>query len=457
MSEKLMKKSRTKQFALLGVVAMAALTMWGCGTDGYSDPEAAGRAELAALVTTPNAPAIIDAPTLKSWIDQGKLNAAPGSLMSRDRVALVSVASMKNYTTQTKLHIPGAALFDSGTELYAVREEALGPVGSMVPSGAMMDSLVRKLGIDGNTTIVLTLPKGSTDSEHYAQSRAYFTFRYWGFDRNRVKILNGGDDAWDVSGYSALTKAAPAIAASSHSVSQNKAGLKDMLRASMCEMIQTVDTLIADPSQLNTWQMIDARGPSTTPYITNALRTQAPAGTAHAFMFVGDRVNADAARNRLYPSKTELVNRMALYPVKNGAEDAFVSPSKKTIVMCGSAISASPSFVLFDAVLGVPEGDISMYDGSSGQWNGYSTTRIAASSPTATAGQIEAWAFDNALNPRSQGTLPATGATLLSNYALYAPSNPLMNQIEEFDRAYMTPATAPVSGGSAGGSAGGGC
>ena len=464
MSEK-MKKSRVLIAALLGTVMIVALTLWGCGTSGYDDVAAAKNA----AITTTKAPAIIDAATLKQWIDEGKLNAPAGSL---DRVALVTVTSMKNYTTASKKHIPGAALFDSGTELYSTREEGLGPVGSMVPAGAQMDTVIKKLGIDANTTIVLTIPKASADSEHYTQSRAYFTFRYWGFDRNRVKILNGGDDAWDVkaavdpAGYPVLTKTIPPITASTYSVAKNKAGLKDILRYSLSEMIERVDALLADSTLLSSWQMVDARGFTTSPYFTNALRTQDlnpkawPAAT-HALMFLEDRVANTSTRNRLYPDKTTFETRMATYNLKAGTVDALLSPTKKTVVMCGSAISASPSFVLFDAVLGVPEGQIMMYDGSSSQWNGYSNARITAANPTATSGQIAAWAFDTRVTFDGTGTAalnwPASSLTLLTGYALYAPSNPLMNQIETADKAYMTPAAAAGTTTSAGGSAGGGC
>lgn len=453
MSEMIVKQSRLFRAVLLGTVMSAALTLWGCGTSSYDDVAAARNAALDAAVTTTKTPAIIDAATLKGWMDEGKVNAPAGSL---DRVALVSVTTMKNYSTTSKLHIPGAALLDSSSELYATREEGLGPVGSMVPAGAQMDTVIKKLGIDANTTIVLTIPKASTDSEHYAQSRAYFTFRYWGFDRNRVKILNGGDDSWDFAGYTALTKAAPVISPSTYSVAKNKSGLKDILRYSMTELLTRVDAMIADSTQLDSWQMIEARGATTTPYLTNALRTKDPSGgTAHAMMFLADRVNGETTRNRLYPSKNDLITRMATLPLKNGVDDAFISPAKKTIVMCGSAISASPSFVLFDAVLGVPEGQIMMYDGSSSQWNGYSNARITAANPTATAGQIAAWAFDT----RIQGTMPTTGtlATLLTGYALNAPSSTLMNQIENADKAYMTPVTTTGGTVTTGGSAGGGC
>jgi len=445
MSESRIKRSRLKILALLGVAAMTAVSMWGCGTDGYDNP-----------VTTTNAPAIIDAPTLKSWVDEGKLNAPAGR---SDRVVLVSVTTMANYTTASRLHIPGAVLLDSGTQLYDTREEAQGPVPSMVPTGAQMDTVIKKLGIDDKTTIVLTIPKKSTDPEHYAQSRAYFTLRYWGFDRNRIKILNGGDDAWDAqvaasaAGYTPLTKAVPSITPTTYSVAKNKDGLKDVVRASMGEMYQRIDALIKDSSGLTTSQMLDVRGAAVSPYVTNAFRTTAMA-------FLGDRVNNEATRNRLYPTKDVLLQRMSTQTVTDGAGTAFLSPTKKTIVMCAGGVSASPSFVLFDAVLGVPEGDIMLYDGSANQWTGYSSARIAAASPSASVGQLAAWAFDTPVitgvltSTRAQGTMPATGAALLPHAALYAPSNLLMNQIETADKAYMDPETS--KGGAVSG-AGGGC
>ena len=69
---------------------------------------------------------------------------------------------------------------------------------------------------------------------------------------------------------------------------------------------------------------------------------------------------------------------MASLPVLDGISQTFISPNRKTIVMCGTSMSASPSFVLFDAVLGVPEGDIAMYDASSSQWNNYTFAKIHA-------------------------------------------------------------------------------
>ena len=115
---------------------------------------------------------------------------------------------------------------------------------------------------------------------------AYWTFRYWGFARDRVKILNGGDDAWDVAGRP-LTDALLVPTASTFTVSGNKV-LKDTLRISVGEMLAFVDSVNRDRSLLNTWQMLDVRGFATTPYVANAYRGSG------GYQFLTDRVNGEA-------------------------------------------------------------------------------------------------------------------------------------------------------------------
>jgi 3-mercaptopyruvate sulfurtransferase SseA len=424
----------------LGLAGALALAAWGCGgsagTTSYANP----------VTTTQTASAVIDAATLAKWTDEGKVNAPLGSA---DRVVIVSVATVANFTSATKKHIPDAVLLDYPNELTMTREEGLGPAGTMMLSGPRMDALVQKLGIDGSTTVVLTIPRGSTDSDIYQQSVAYWTFRYWGFSRDRVKILNGGDDAWDVAGR-ALTDALLAPTPSTFSVTANKT-LKDQLRVSVGEMITFVDTVNRDRTQLNTWQMLDVRGFTTTPYVANVYRGSG------GMQFLTDRVNGEAARNRLYPDQQTLIARLASSPVLDGATNAFLSPAKKTIVMCGSSTSASPSFVLFDAVLAVPEGDIAMYDGSSSQWNNYSVAKIKAAG--ATDAQAAAWAFDSA--SRAVGTLPAAVAgenPFVPGNFVYSPSQSEVNQIEAADKAYMAnTGSGAGGGGTTGGTTGGGC
>ena len=154
-------------------------------------------------------------------------------------------------------------------------------------------------------------------------------------------------------------------------------------------------------------------------------------------------MNGEATRNRLYPDQATLLSRMAASPVLDGAAQVFLSPAKKMLVMCGSSISASPTFVLFDAVLGVPEGDVAMYDGSSSQWNQYSVAKIKAAG--ASASQAATWAFDavtpGTSAPRAVGTLPAAvpgeNPFVPGNF-VYSPGQNEMNQIEAADKAYIS-------------------
>ncbi len=415
----------TATAALLAVLLCLTPLWLGCngtaGTTAYDDP----------VGTTATGP-IIDAATLVRWADEGRVNAPLGTA---DRVVIVSVTSRANFTSAVKRHIPDALFMDSSTELYATREEGLGPVGSDMPSGPQIDAVVQRLGIDDHTTIVLTIPRGSTDSEHYSQSRAYFTFRYWGFPKERLKILNGGDDAWEVAGQP-LTDAIVVVTPSAWSVRGNKA-LKDGLRYSVGEMMARVDQINADPSQLAEWQMIEPRGYTTTPYLTNALRGSG------GWQFAADRVNGETTRNHLYPDAATLAARFASLPVKDGTTDRFLSTDKKTVVMCGGGVTASATFVLFDAVLGVPEGNVAIYDGSSSQWQNYSVAKIRAAGATAT--QANTWAFD-VVSPgtsvlRSPSVLPSpvTGENIfIPGNFMYTPAQLEMSQEESADRAYMS-------------------
>lgn len=426
--------------AALGLALALLAGLAGCagetaGTTSYKNP-----------VTSTDEGAILSAQTLIKWADEGKINAPFGTA---DRVVVVSVTTAATFVT--KRHIPDSVVLQP-VEFSMTREEGLGPAPNLMPSGPVIDSLVQRLGIDGHTTIVLTVPKASSDSEMYQLSVAYWVFRYWGFSRDRLKILNGGDDAWEVAGQT-LTDAVVSVPKSTYTVSSNQ-NLKDVVRYSVGEMLTMVDNVNRDRKLLDTWQLLDVRGFATTPYLANTYRGNG------GMQFLTSRVNGEATRNRLYPSRDALISAMAASPVLDGATSVFLSPNKKMLVMCGSSVSASPTFVLFDAVLAVPEGDVIMYDGSSSQWNNYSTARILLAG--ASASQAATWAFDGVTpgtaSPRSIGVLPAPvpgeNPFIPGSFA-YLPSQPEANQVEIADKQHIAggggnPTPAPGGGGGSG-------
>ena len=97
----LMNSRRTAPLAAIGALTALALATWSCGgsagTTSYSNP----------ITTTKTDSAIIDAATLAKWTDEGKVNAPLGTA---DRVVVVSVATLANFTSTTKKHIPDAVL-----------------------------------------------------------------------------------------------------------------------------------------------------------------------------------------------------------------------------------------------------------------------------------------------------------------------------------------------------------
>ena len=156
------------------MLVTAVLSMGGCGGTGdsgngnYPDPNAS-------ITTTKTANALIEPATLKQWIDEGKLNNTDPA--SRDRVVVVTVATAAQYAAQ---HIPGAQLLYSSAELLMSRMEGVGSMSTMVIDGPTIDGMVKRLGIDSKTTVVFVASKGQNALN---ASRAYFTFRYWGFPR----------------------------------------------------------------------------------------------------------------------------------------------------------------------------------------------------------------------------------------------------------------------------------
>lgn len=465
MMQRFLMSRRTMLYSLAGMLMTAMMALYGCGGSGstgsgsYPDP----------TPTTTKSAAVIDASTLMAWINEGKLNAPMAAKASvdgaavkssaiLDRVVVVSPSTTTDWTT--KGHIPGAVRW--GTDETAMsRVEGLALAANMMPNGPMMDGIIQRLGIDGNTTIVISLPKNSS---LYGQSLIYWDLRYWGFPRERVKILNGGDDAWEAAGYALSTDATEKYTASTYSV-KNNAALNESFRYSIGDMITKTNAIIDNAALKDEWQLLEVRGATTTPYITNALRQPS------AVMFL-TRLNGDATKNYVYPDKATLISRMATLPVKDGTTDVYVSPTKKTIAMCGYSTSASPSFVLFDAILEVPAGNIALYDGSAGQWNNYSTGYLSAKYTTATPTQISLWSFNDPAITRSQlaagttwpiGTKDAKGNDITisiwtADSPALSPSHPDMNQILKEDKAYMTPTGSSTTGGTTGGgSAPSGC
>jgi 3-mercaptopyruvate sulfurtransferase SseA len=360
-----------------------------------------------------------------------------------DRVVILDVQSAATYSTA---HIPGA-LQVTDTDLYQVRQEGPAKDVNMVLDGAAMDALVQKYGIDNNTTIVFTGGSGA-GSIPLAVTRAYWTFRYWGFPKSMLKLLDGLNGAWTAAG-NALVADTPTVAPSTYSVKSN-AAFRPELRASLSEMIAVASGSVADAV------ILDARSSSTTgSYAGNAAQTAgvfAPAGDF--VVFEGHMKGAQALDYRtMYDGTT--FRFQAPEVLAAAFATVGVSGAKTTYVHCRTGMIASLAFFALDGILGWPAAN---YDASWSQWGQLSADAanggtLSAGSPwiTDTAALSEGITYNHATQPVELLTSDGgscSGTLGTGNVTTYTPtgcdgsfvpdsSATSGNQVEEEDALYM--------------------
>ena len=220
------RKRRSWQLVALSLcLLLAPLIMNSCGTSNYDKP-----------VTSQTSATLLSPETLKTWIDSGIVNST-----GFDRVVILDVTSLATYTAG---HIPGAQFVNSG-DIYQIRQEGPATDVNMVIEGARMDALIQKAGIDGNTTVVITTGAASpSGSAILTATRTFWTFRYWGFAKGKLKLLDGVNFAWKAA-YGLSTDTPPAPTPSTFSV-KNNARLRTDLRASLGDMINVAEGKVAN-------------------------------------------------------------------------------------------------------------------------------------------------------------------------------------------------------------------
>lgn len=393
----------------LACIAVVALLVWGCGGGGssYDTP-------TATQTPTP----LIDAATLKGWMDSGLVNSD-----DFENVVILQVGAEADYDAG---HIPGAHYW--GTITQAGRLEGLAyDVKVMVPNGQTVDAMIQRTGINEDTTIVISY---ATTTNIYYPARTYFTLRYWGFPKERIKVLNGGNNGWLDATYALTTDETPERV-SSYSVVDN-GELCDDLRYSIGEMIQAVDennASIADtgmPAYNIIQQTTDVR------VIANAI------GRSYAWFAENGTTTGGYFISAAEAAAVLLDNNGPLDDLTLGDFDEDL-PS---ITHCVSGMSCTPIFFAADALLGL---DIAVYDGSKSQWDLYRGDE-AGDDPLIN----NAWNVN--YNGRSTDTT-IVSATLADdinptlNFLFQSNDDPDANQIEQEDAEYMYPASGGTSSG----------
>lgn len=473
MSKTVWKKGRIALAGLFAVVALISLAMWGCGTSGYDSPSTTA-------ATTQTATALIDAGTLKQWVDAGLVNKAGGY----DRVVILDVsanASDGSNAYNTVGHIPGAQLISGGSNAFQETraEGPLSATGSMVCSGATIDSLIQNAGIDKYTTIVLTT-NATGASGAINMCRAYATFRYWGFPKNRLKVLDGGNYAWtattDKDGNAKpkydLTAIVPTIQKSTYGVAQNgTTNVNPGMRVSLSEMIAYVNDIVAGNAGKVT--IIDTvRGSTTTVNATVSGPTSDLIDTTKFTPFDGAMKGSysyHATRmlnGNYFKTADQLKADLSAAFGTDGSTalgDANRDATKTFITLCRAGNYASVGFFALDGIAyyNTTAVNVEWYDGSYGQWNLMaSLSQTAPDGITNAGGKLKdgsIWNTTSLMDNLTWNIAPPRSKTIIdytSRVLGVEPSYADGNQLENADRAYRSTVTGPTGGGATGG---GGC
>lgn len=443
------KKGSWKLSLQLLLVVAAALLLWGCSGGGsdYDAPEATNSTPITGQTQN----VLIDADTLKGWVDAGLVN----NDASYENVVILTAGG-----TYDAGHIPGAQNWS-----VAGMERWEGPVysGNMVLDGPTMDAMLCEYGIDERTTIVFA---GSGNP-----SRLYFNFRYWGFPKSKLKILNGNQAAWTNAGY-ALTTVVPNVATTSFSVRDLPAMNQDV-RASLNEVMIAVENETAAP--------LDTYG--------NTYATAPAVGGIFSDYSDGDGPNAEDASDYVIFQGTMLgakhANRVPDFYVAgnlNGEVESAaniqaslealgIDGSKPIITYCRAGNLASYGFMPIDVTVGW---DVMVYDGSWSQWGSLTNETgptYVPSADYALPAELSEWATDVLTTGNEDGVtleppvynINDASAPLIEKprfriiEGMLTPSDSDANSIEIEDLEYYN---TPPTGGAAtstSGAAGGGC
>jgi 3-mercaptopyruvate sulfurtransferase SseA len=323
----------------------------------------------------------------------------------------------------------------------------------MVPDGEFMDAAIQERGIREGSTIVFM----GNNSE-----RIYFFFRYWGFPKEQLKVLNGGTSAWEAAGYD-LTTVVPRVAESSFSVKDLPNGPDADCRAALSEMIQMVanDSVVPFATFARTSDVTKA-------LITDTV-SEEDDGRSGYVIFQGrmagliqdESLFQSYLNGGSYNISTGLYNADGTYKSKADMvaylNSLGIDGSKPIATYCRAGNLAANGFTPMDVVL--DDWDIMLYDGSWSQWGSLTNYTDVPSADYALPTGYEEWATD-VLTPTISYNADL-GADIYKPDFFEAPKSPYdaeANTLEDEDYEYWsTPAESGGASGPVSGGGGGGC
>lgn len=212
-------KNHRRWFTFLLVSAfmiLIPLFIYSCGSSDYSDlPENVG------VMITPE--------SLNNLVKNG----FGGDSFGNTKMVILHVDTGVAY--ENFGHIPGAFFVRVSTDINARRNDGVINIGRQVATKSITDGVLQRTGIDEATLIVIT------GNSMQVMGRLYWQYRYWGFPRGRLKVLNGTLDDYAALGYTLTRTPTAEPEASTYSVCDlDQSTSVDKFRASLEEMRNVV-------------------------------------------------------------------------------------------------------------------------------------------------------------------------------------------------------------------------
>ena len=348
-----LKKRRSRSLLLLTSVSVMLLPLFlsSCGDDYDTASE-----------RDPKINVLISAATLKGWVDNGY----PEDSYGHNKVVVLHVGATTEYSVG---HVPGAFNVDP-SNIKGTRSDGVSNTADMVSTKAQIDKVIQNAGIDGGAVIVLTSNSGSFVDLAWT----YFNFRYWGFSRSKLRVLDGFvDTTWTDAGYSLDTVAPKTPETTEYSVC-NLTQDTDRFRSPLEDMIKVATD--DNPSTI----VIDTR--SAAEYNGTAGSTKA---SANYVAFEGHiRTALWQEYTQLLNSDGTLIGKDTLATMLENDLDLSVKSTTTAYVYSKNGQSAALTFLALDGVLNYP---VRLYDGGWLEWGqmaGADKGDLAANSPWAT-------------------------------------------------------------------------
>lgn len=299
--------TKTRKWYALGACLISAMLLWGCGTGGGGSSDSYTDLDAEYYKNDSTASALIEPETLMSWIDAGYKTEAgqrvvildclpnPAGVFPKSDTEAWFAGDADNIRTNMKAqygenapqylmismleaggllgHIPGA-LPSVSHEGYEVTARNDGPMlaDHQIGTGSLIDQMIQRLGIQKNDVVVLSTSR--YDYPGFCSSRLWWTLRYWGFSKNNLKILNGGNKAYKMAGGTLETGVVTLanVTPSTFSVNDLTRRFTD-IRTSIGDLIDLVDSGKTTNGDVI---VLDTRQPPTPFYFTDGDNNQVP-------------------------------------------------------------------------------------------------------------------------------------------------------------------------------------